>query len=56
MRRNPRLLRPVDRRRLVMENIEREARSLASEGAMLGAVHREKPGVLTLSKPASPRK
>jgi len=33
MRRNPRPFRPVDRRRLVMDNIEREARSMASEAA-----------------------
>ncbi len=54
MRRNPGPLRPVDRRKLVMDRIEREARSMASEGAMRGAMGREKPGVLSLSKPATP--
>jgi len=37
-----------------MDNIEREARSMASEDAMRGAMNRGKPGVLTLNKPASP--
>lgn len=56
MRHNPRPLRPVDRRKLIMDRIEREARSMGSEAAMRGAIDRGKPGVLALNKPAPPRK
>ncbi|MGH8519855.1 MAG: hypothetical protein ACREU9_00115 [Gammaproteobacteria bacterium] len=55
MRRNPRPLRPVDRRKLVMDRIEREARSMGSDAAVLGAASRGKPTILTLPKRAPPR-
>lgn len=56
MRRNPRPFRPVDRRRLAMDMIEREARaaSMSSQAAIEGAINREHAGVwprLTLPPP-----
>lgn len=46
-RRNPRPYRSVDRRKLAMDIIEREARAtaMASRGAMEGALNRGQPAI-----------